>query len=63
LPASILPLLKVVPSLEVTVCAYPSLFVHVTTVPLATVLEAGEKVILIMLIPDPELPPPAGGFE
>jgi len=57
-PAASVPLSKVVPSLEVTVWAMPSLFFQVTVVPVFTVSVAGPNAILTIDIELPE-----GGFE
>jgi hypothetical protein len=48
LPKSIVPLLKEVPSSEVTVWAIASLFVHVTVDPTLTVVVAGKAIPAIL---------------
>ncbi len=58
--AAIFPLLKVVPSSDVTVCANPSLFVQVIFVPAFTLSVAGLNVNPeIFTVPDDV--PPVGG--
>jgi hypothetical protein len=48
-PAARVPLLKLAPSLDVTVCAIPSLFFQLTVVPVFTVKLEGPNAIPAML--------------
>jgi hypothetical protein len=50
LPKSIVPLLKEVPSSEVTVCAMASLFVQVTVDPTLTVVVAGKAIPAMLML-------------
>jgi hypothetical protein len=49
-PGSKVPLSNVIPSLEVTVCAIPSLLFHVITVPFLIVVVAGNDIPVMVIV-------------
>jgi hypothetical protein len=58
-PPARFPLLKVVPSSEVTVCVKESLFTQLTFVPTLTDVLAGKDILLMSIV----VPPTGGGLE